>query len=321
MAAIRLLSFGNNGLTPGKVAGTNDFSSVYGTKDDVNSLKKLCADIKTDFFVDYDTVFFSKSGGGFSVNSDCAKTAIFNNAEQYPIYPTRAQYEDEPFYVLSPTLLSKVIDKVKSKANKYGFSNLSFSSLGEVSYSDFSKDGFELKKGIKNTVKQFQSLKKEGFSIAVSGANGYAANVADILFDVTATNGNYDAFDVQIPFYQMVFSNLKPMYTSAVNIAENADELVLNAAASGMGLGYTFSDKYISQISPYGAGQRLLKLLSTKFFTGFSRNMKANKREICFQFINIICIIFYIIHISSLHLSRFLSSDPDCSEEPAGPLP
>ncbi len=244
---VRMMYYGDRGITPGSIGTDSKFSSVYGNKKDLAALNNYCDENNVSLFMDSEIIQFTKSGNGVSKNYDSAKTAIMHLAERHPYSPIRLMDEDKSTYVVSRELLTEIGEKSIENILDSSFKGISFSSLGAISYSDHS-DGvtYANKKGIEEQVQNiFNSASEIGLLTSTSGANSYAAVAADILFDVSTENGDYDALDEQIPFYQMVFGGYRPMYSTAVNVSANYDEAVVKAVASGMGLGFTICGDYI----------------------------------------------------------------------------
>lgn len=243
---VRLLGYSDNGLRAGSIAGGSRYPSVYGSKKELNSLNEFCKD--TNLFLDFDIVNYTKSGNGFSLSFDVAKTAILYDAENYPTTPTRKNDENNVYYILGRDSLIKAGNKALNKANKYSAKAVSFSSLGYSAFSDYNDNKYINRNEIEKDVASIISAAKEkDYVTAVADANSYAACAADILFDTAATSGNYDAFYCDIPLYQMIFHSYKPMYSEGANISDNYDEVVAKSVAYGMGIGYYLTDGYVDK--------------------------------------------------------------------------
>lgn len=243
---VRLMGYSDNGLRPGKIAGGKNYLSVYGNKKELNSLIDYCKD--TNIFLDFDIVNYTKSGNGFSLITDVAKTAIQYKAEVYPLSPTRVQDEDNVYYLLGRKNLLDAGEKALSKAKKYSATGVSFATLGEYAYSDYKNASYINRyKMEEDAAKILNSAKKNGYTTAVAGANVYSACAADLLFDVSATSGNYDAFAHTVPFYQMVFHSYMPIYSDAVNTSSNFEMEVAKSVAFGMGVSFCLTDGFVSQ--------------------------------------------------------------------------
>ena len=95
----------------------------------------------------------------------------------------------------------------------------------------------------------FASVNDAGHTVSTDNANDYAAMVSDTIFNVEIDPRNSDALDAYVPFYQIVFKGYVPMYSEALNLAEDYDTAVLAALASGTGLGYTVLKNYDSSFA------------------------------------------------------------------------
>ncbi len=267
---VRLLGYSDNGLRPGSIAGGSSFPSEYGSKKDLNSLIDYCKDI--NLFLDFDVVTYSKSGNGFSLTGDVAKTAIGYKAERFPTTPTRVQDKNNAYYAISRFNLSKSVNKALKKANKYSATGVSLSTLGLYAYSDYKDNTYINRNLIETEVKDIlDNVKKQGYKTAVSDANAYAAAAADIIFDIPLNSGEYNVFDYEIPFYQMVFSSYKPLYSDPVNSEANLEKAVAKSVAYGMGLGYYITDTYIDDSDDLGE----YKLYQTVFVDNDDRIKKT----------------------------------------------
>lgn len=249
--SVQLVGYGNNGTDVGKIAGGFGFISAFGNKNERNSLEDYCKKEGIDLFTDFDLIRFSETGGGFSYLKDSAKSATLHIAESYYINnPLRDYDTDHSFRFLNRSLISKAVEKLIKTADKNNISGLSLSTLGSISYSDFSDKKYYTKGNTEKDVTNYLSiLRNSNHKIAVSDANAYAATIADTVYEVPLTNGGYDSFDEWIPFYQMVFSGLKPMYSEYINISEESTSKILRAVASGTGLGFALSYNYDTDIS------------------------------------------------------------------------
>ncbi len=248
---VRLLAYGDNGLRPGSIAGGSNYPSEYGSKKDLRELVDYCKD--TNLFLDFDIVTYTKSGNGFSLSGDVAKTAIGYEAERFPTTPTRVQDQDNPYYALGRRFLPKAANKAIKKASKFSAKGISFSTLGLYAYSDYKDNTYINRNLIETEVKDMlDNAKKQGYVTAVAGANAYATGAADVVFDAPLTSGEYNAFDYDIPFYQMVFGAYTSLYSSPVNSEANLEKAIAKSVAYGMGLGYYLTDCYVDNSDDLG---------------------------------------------------------------------
>jgi len=246
LPTVRLLGYSDNGLRAGTISGGSSYPSVYGGKKALKELNEVCKD--TNLFLDFDIVNYSKSGNGFTINGDVAKTAIMYKAVNFPTSPTRVNDDDNEYYIIGRDSLEKASLKAFKKAKKYSANGVSFSSLGGSAFSDYNYDKYINSNEMEEDVAKILAAAKEnGYVTAVADANYYSACASDIIFDTTATSGDYDAFEYDVPFYQMVFHSYKQMYSEGVNTSVNFEKEVAKAVAYGMGLGYYITDGYVDK--------------------------------------------------------------------------
>ncbi len=251
LPAIRMMGYGDAGLAAGTISGGKKYISAYGSKKDLNKLLEATKD--TALFMDSDVMSFSKSGAGVSKVSDPAKTAVMYNAERFPVTPVRLLDKESVYYVVQRSKLAKTSEIALKKAKKYGNNGISYSTLGTTAYSDYTDNKYISKGAIEEDVKAIlKNAKSNGHSIAVAGANSYAATVADMIFDVVNNNGSYSVFDSEIPLYQIIFHSYKPMVSNAVNLEENVAYAIAKDVAYGMSIGYSIIGEYVAESDDLG---------------------------------------------------------------------
>lgn len=249
--SVQLLGYGDQGLDIGKIGGGFDFIKAFGKDSERKALEEFCRDKKIDLFTEFDLVRFSKSGKGFSYLNDSAKSATLHIAESYYINnPLREYDENSSFRFLKRSQISKAADRLIDTADKKNISGLSLSTLANLVYSDYSDIKYAVNGNMeKDVIEFFSKIGNSKHSVAATGPNGYAAAVADTLYGVPLTNGDYSAFDEWIPFYEMVFSGIKPMFSGYLNTVENSEKEILRAVVSGTGLCFALLYNYDIDVS------------------------------------------------------------------------
>lgn len=244
---VRLLGFGDNGISAGSISGGRKYPSIYGGKKQIDSLQEYCESNNISIFFDSDIVFFSKSSLGFSKNLSSALTAINKRIVHYPVSPIKIQDKSNGYAVVSREKLQKAAEVAFKKAEKYKNTGVSLSSLGYTAFSDNSDRKYYTKYGIEaDAANIIEIFRKKGIKTAVASANGYAATAADVIFDVSCSNGEYSVFDNAVPFYQMVFHGYKDIYTEPLNLNDDYDRMLAKAVSYGMGLGYSLINSYVA---------------------------------------------------------------------------
>ena len=245
--AVQLVGYGESGMDIGQVAGGFGFTDASGKKKDYKALTAYAKESNITLYTDFDLVFFNTNGNGFNQMFNAAKTATLHKSElYYRMLALRAQDEDKGAYrVLSRAKLFDAMSKLLKKGEKLGVSGYSFSTLGSVAYSDYADPAYEVKMGMGADVQaMFNSAIKSGHAVATDNANDYAAMLSDTVFNVEIDPRYTDVFDTYVPFYQIVFKGTVPMYSESLNYVEDYDTAVLNALASGVGLGYALLENY-----------------------------------------------------------------------------
>ena len=239
---VRLRGYTESGINYGEIAGGYKFSSKLGNEKQRKALEDYCLSNDISMYFDFELLKYSKSGSGFSYSKDTAKTAILYPAEQTGVNPPlRDANINMTCRILKRSKIEEAVEKLAKMINKKNISGVNLSSLGGISYSDYS-DGvkYAASAGMEEDTKEYiQSLKKTNVNIASSSAAAFAAGIVDTVFDAPlGLNGKYQ-LDEEIPFYQMVFSGITPLYSSAVNLSTIPEEKIMMAAATGTGLGFT----------------------------------------------------------------------------------
>ncbi len=244
-----LKGFGESGADIGKIGGGFKTGKAFGSKKQLASLQNNLEKSGSQMYMDFDLIHFKKSGNGFSKTFDACYNSGEKKAEQY-LYNVAVRKQDENtlHYLLDPAKLGDAAEKLDSAATEMKLNGISLESLTSLSYSNYSdkttgdycaKNNFD-----KTAVKVLKKAKSGGRRLAASGANAYAAVLADIITDAPTRSDSERIFDTDIPFFQMVFGGYVPMYTGSLNLSENKRELLLKAVESGCGISYTLTYKW-----------------------------------------------------------------------------
>lgn len=251
MPAVRMRGFGSSGVNyGGEVAGGYKFPSEFGSSSKRKEIEKLCRENGISLFTEFDLLRLSKSGSGFFTFSDSAKTAVLKSSLRYPVNSSLRQFDKSMgYHFLKKELVQKAADKLVSFCGKAEISGISLFSLGDIAYSDYSENQYYVKgKTEKEMSDIISGIKQDGYPLA-SGANAYAAAASDVVFGAPLDNGGYDCFDASIPFYQMVFRGIKPIYGSGANMAESYDKQLMLSAVGGCGIDFAIVGNYSVEYS------------------------------------------------------------------------
>lgn len=244
-SAVNLQGFTSSGIDIGDIGGGFKLVGDYGSKKDFANLIKKAEKLGINLAMDFDIVRFNTSSNGFSYIMDSAKSATLRTVNKYGIkLPLRA-YDSVEYRLLKRAEIDTAVDKLIAFSEKNLLKSVGLSSFSSFAYSDFDEERFSVKGNIASQyAENVEKIKKNGMKVYASDANAYAAVAADVLLDVPTDNGEYLAFDASVPFYQMVFGGIKPMYSNALNIAADSQKAVMQAVSSGVHFGFTVVENY-----------------------------------------------------------------------------
>lgn len=254
----RLQGYGKSGVNLGQVAGGYGFSSKLGKNKDRLKLEEYCKTNEISLYTQFEPVKFSKSGAGFSYTFDSAKTATLHPAEQQGVnIPLRDFNGNMVYRLLSRGKLSTAVDKLISFVNKKNVSGVSLSTLGQISYSDYGYGSKYAATSLmeSDTKEYIERMLKTKRAVAGCRSTYFSAGLLDTVFESPLdTSGKYQV-ETDIPFYQIVFSGVTPLYSSAINLDSNPKRKIMLAAATGTGLGFSLVkdfDKSYMENNVYG---------------------------------------------------------------------
>ncbi len=244
---VRLQGYGESGLNIGKIAGGYKFASLFGSNKDRLNLQKYCQDEKMQIFIEFDMINYSKSGNGFSYANDAAKTATLHTAENYAVnIPLREFNKKTAYRLLGRGKLGKAVDKLIKMAQKKDISGVSLASLGQYSYSDYTDGDKYAVTGLmaEDTKDYINKIKDNKIAVSGSASTYFAAGLLDVVFDAPLDPLGKYQFDREIPFYQMVFAGVTPLYSASVNTASDPNKKIMLAASTGTGLGFNMAKNF-----------------------------------------------------------------------------
>lgn len=243
---VMLSGYGDSGINPGKIGGGFSFSKKFGGNKQRVNIEKYCKENGISLYTDFDLIQYSKSSGGYSYLFDSAKSASLRTVELSPVQvPLRDLDTSIKYRLLKRSKLEKTVDKLISRTDKLSVSGIGLSTLGSIAYSDYSDPDYYSKGNMANDVSRFiNNIQSKKHSVATKSANAYAAAASNAVYNVPVNNGEYQSFDEVIPFYEMVFGGSKPLYSSALNCADNYKKHVMLSASSGANISFTLINNF-----------------------------------------------------------------------------
>lgn len=254
-------AYGEGGIDANKLAGGYKLTGVVGNKTDLSEFLEYTTSNGIQTFFDFDTVKYYESGNGYSTKTD---TALNINGIPAPVYSflnsTRARYEiskgGKVGALIARDKLAEATNDAVALADEMGITGLSFNTLGNMCYSDYNtteenelvyKYPWRNNMGndVKNIVKSAQDKSK---TVLMDGAFSYAAVGADVIANVPTSSNRNNAFDLELPLYQIVFQGYRANSVGAINLAANHRTQFLKAIETGSGLSFNLISNYYQEL-------------------------------------------------------------------------
>ncbi len=259
--AAEMYGYGEGGLNAVKLAGNYKLTGVVGNKKELNDFVSFTNNASIKTFFNFDPIIYAKSGNGFSIRNDSAVSVYGITTPVYQFwYSTRVRYTKNQGGVVGALVtrerLGEATLKTVDVADQYGITGLCYNTLGNISYSDYcevdnKKDTakYPLRNQMGTDVsKIIGDVKSNSKTVMLDGAFAYAAKSADILNSCPTASDRNNAFDEDVPLYQIVFQGYKANSVSAINTANNRREQFLKAIETGSGLSFTLMANYYSEL-------------------------------------------------------------------------
>ena len=244
---VNLIGFGESGNDIGVVAGNYGISSAFGDEDDLKKLVDYCNGNKMNLFMNFDMVRFSRSGGGVSTSFGRADAATGSYTAIQYISPNLRTGNNlfRTYYLVARSKLSEVAANISESAKEWQLPGLSLDTLTSISYSDYNEQKYYSRANFDSQASAIiNAYKADGYKIAGSDANAFAAAVCTHVYDVPTQSSKYRVFTNDVPFYQIVFKGAVSMSSTSMNLANNSNKTLLNAYETGCGLTYTLIGEY-----------------------------------------------------------------------------
>ncbi|MBQ8613627.1 MAG: hypothetical protein IJ416_05375 [Ruminiclostridium sp.] len=237
--------FNKSGII-GEIASTFEYSSKLGGKDDYKVLYDHVKSMGYELFPSCDIMEFTNSGNGYSFTLNASKQITNSYATQTPFELAFGlpHLTKDSWTILSPKYYEEIFEKLKESFKAEGATGISLNQASHTLYSDFSrknKNGrpyFTRTDAMEIIQAGYQGLADSGLTIMSENANQYLLKYSDYIKDVPLYSSNYDIFDYDIPFAQMVLHGLVPYTTKAINKSANAQELRLLSLVTGTPVHY-----------------------------------------------------------------------------------
>ncbi len=231
----------------GQVTTGADYSSKLGGKNGFKELYNYTQDKGFAFYPGINFMEYTKSGNGYSftLNSSKRVTKAYATQTDFDLAYGIPDTDVKPTWtILSPYYWTGVFDKVVKSFSNEGLKTISLDQATSLLYSDFSrktsegKSQFVRQDSEKLLIDGYKKLNDAGISIIAQECNAYALPYVSAITNVPLYSSNYDLFDYDVPFYQMVIHGYIPYSSKPVNASSNANELRLLSLMAGSAVHY-----------------------------------------------------------------------------------
>jgi hypothetical protein len=237
--AFNLKGFGSTGLDAGELGGGFEPDTKLGGAKGLAALTKWCKEQGIDSFYDFELVFFSESGSGFSVRESAVNAGMIR-AQYYAHDIVTHGQDGDPSYLANRYELAVSASKIAGLGAKLGTTGVGIASYSSVAYSDYNSRNYYCKAHMSDDVQRMiKAMNAQGLKTFGQEANAYAAVMLDYIFDTPSASSGLNALDQDIPFYQMIFKGAVALSGSTINLAQDARTEFLKTVATGCSLGFT----------------------------------------------------------------------------------
>ena len=204
-----------------------------GGKRDLANLLALRSDTLS-IYLDVNVNRMAASAWGYNMKNDSASSVRRDPAMQYFYAPNTGKADvSSPIFHLKVPKITTTAEKIAESAGKYSVSGLSTTYLGDLLYSDFSKNA--ITRDISESIWQdsLGILESATGSLLVTGGNAYSLPYADLILDAPMTDSGLLLTARAVPFYQIALHGVVDLSVTALNEEQDVQRAFLKAVETG----------------------------------------------------------------------------------------
>lgn len=234
--------FNAAGITS-RISNSVDYSGTLGGKNKWKELRSYCDASGVMLVPSFDLMEYERSGNGYTKTgaSAIAVTKAYATQNVYELAFGTPHDTRSSWYILSPAFYERVYGEVISSCQREGMSAISVADGTNKLYSDFTSNASRStsrQQAVNNLIKGYEMINQSGMTFVSAAANDYALPYVDYLRDVPLYSSNFDVYDYDIPFYEIVIHGYIPYTTKAKNASSSADEMFVYSVVTGTPLHY-----------------------------------------------------------------------------------
>ena len=236
----------SDGGIGGQITSGVDYSGLLGGKNDFAELYSYLNDKGNSLYPSVDFMEYYESGKGYSFTLNASKriTKAYATQLQFMYNYGVPQEDTDAWTILSPYYFPDLFRKLVESYQQEGITTISLNQATSVLYSDFSRENFDgtpyfvRHDAMEILIDGYETITNAGISILAQECNAYALPYVSAITNVPLYSSNYDLFDADVPFYQMVIHGYIPYSTKPANASSNAEELMLLSALTDSAANY-----------------------------------------------------------------------------------
>ena len=246
---INLVGFGKSGADVGQLAGGFTVNKILGGEKGLKSFSNEMEKFKTEWYMDFDLITFSKSGKGFSKVSDIAVLPN-GQAAWFGSYDTVSREKNgDRYYLLSRNKLKDAAYKLIVKSKSLKLSGVSLGSLSNTIYSDYTSANMSVAQGFsKDASIIFKTVNKNGLKLLTGASNYYATINSYREIDAPIYSSEYDVSYTDVQFYGLVFNGYIPLNSVSINLCADEQDALLRCIETGMAPSFTVINNYDNEL-------------------------------------------------------------------------
>ena len=234
--------FNKAGIT-NRISVGVDFASSLGGQKAFASLADFCNSVGATLVPSVDIQEYERSGNGFTkTGGSCIRvTKAYATLNEYERAFGTPHDTRTSWYILTPAYYTKAVEKLVADYSRQGLTAISLEEATNMLYSDFTANTNKKTsrhQAVVNLQTCYQRKKNSGITFVPDACNDYALKYVDFVRNVPMYSSNFDVYDYDIPFYEIVIHGYLPYTTKAKNASSGADELFLMSVVTGTPLHY-----------------------------------------------------------------------------------
>lgn len=130
---------------------------------------------------------------------------------------TAAFMESWCMYYISPNYLPTYVNKSIKQINKFGVQGLAPIDIGNKLIANYKDKGYMDKEEAKSVVEENFGLLDQEYDVLLANPNEYALKYADYIIDLPTSSNQFNVFDEDVPFSQLVLDGCIPYSMTSIN--------------------------------------------------------------------------------------------------------